>query len=69
MRDGIALAAMGHPTIVLVHDAFEKAAHTLARTLGADDLPIYAYPQPADMESDRANAAAAAENLSLLLRK
>lgn len=60
---------MGHPTIVLVHDVFEKAAHTLARTLGADDLPIYAYPQPVDADSDRANAAVAAQKLALLFRK
>jgi len=67
VRDGIALAASGHPTIVFVHDAFDKAARTLARTLGAEDLRIYAYPQPVDADSDRANAGTAAQKIAGLL--
>ncbi len=71
MRDGIALAATGHPTIVFVHDAFEQAARNLARVLGMEDLKIYAYPQPARAaaDSDEAHAGIAAERIANLLKE
>ncbi|MCC7083282.1 MAG: hypothetical protein IT530_21650 [Burkholderiales bacterium] len=63
MRDAITLASSGHPTVVVVHDVFAKAARALARTLGADSLKIHAFPQPVDVASDRAHAHAAALKL------
>ena len=71
MRDGIALAAAGHPTIVFVHDAFQLAARNLARVLGMENLKIYAYPQPtrAGAGSDDAHAAIAAEGIVELLKQ
>ena len=45
MRDGIYLAKAGHPTVVFVHDFFEKAARAQAKALGMPDLKIYVYPQ------------------------
>ena len=45
MRDGIFLTKAGHPTIVFVHDFFEKAARAQAKALGLPELKIYVYPQ------------------------
>ncbi|MCE9641680.1 MAG: hypothetical protein K8S22_16305 [Betaproteobacteria bacterium] len=45
MRDGIYLTKAGHPTVVFVHDFFEKAARAQAKALGMPDLKIYVYPQ------------------------
>ena len=45
MRDGIYLTKAGHPTVVFVHDFFEKAARAQARALGTPELKIYVYPQ------------------------
>ena len=45
MRDGIYLSKAGHPTVVFVHDFFEKAARAQAKALGMPDLKIYVYPQ------------------------
>ena len=45
MRDGIFLTKSGHPTVVFVHDFFEKAARAQAKALGLPELKIYVYPQ------------------------
>ena len=45
MRDGIFLTRAGHPTVVFVHDFFEKAARAQAKALGMPELKIYVYPQ------------------------
>ena len=45
MRDGIALTRAGHPTVVFVHDYFERAARAQAQALGLPELKIYVYPQ------------------------
>jgi hypothetical protein len=45
VRDGIFLTKAGHPTVVFVHDYFEKAARAQAKALGMPDLKIYVYPQ------------------------
>jgi hypothetical protein len=45
VRDGIFLTKAGHPTIVFVHDFFEKAARAQAKALGLPELKIYVYPQ------------------------
>ncbi len=45
MRDGIVLTKAGHPTVVFVHDFFEKAARAQATALGMPELKIYVYPQ------------------------
>jgi len=45
VRDGIYLTKAGHPTVVFVHDFFEKAARAQAKALGMPDLKIYVYPQ------------------------
>ena len=45
MRDGIFFAQAGLPTLVFVHDFFEKAARAQAKALGMPDLNIYVYPQ------------------------
>ncbi len=56
MRDGIFLTKAGHPTIVFVHDFFEKAARAQAKALGLPDLKIYVYPQhkAGDFEAEEA---------------
>ena len=60
MRDGIALLSAGHPTLVFVHDVFERAAHAQAKALGMPDLRIYVYPQNRSGEPDEVEAAKAA---------
>ena len=70
MRDGIALARLGHPAVVFVYDNFERAARAQATALGAPSLRIFAYPQykPGDpLPPEAAKAANAAENFQHLL--
>lgn len=45
MRDGVFLTKSGHPTIVFVHDFFEKAARAQAQAMGLPELKIYVFPQ------------------------
>jgi len=45
VRDGIFLTKAGHPTVVVVHDRFERAARAQATALGLPDLKIYVFPQ------------------------
>ena len=59
MRDGIFLTQAGHPTVVFVHDFFERAARAQARALGLPDLKIYVYPQHKPDDSDAIEAAKA----------
>lgn len=56
MRDGIFLTKAGHPTVVFVHDFFEKAARAQATALGMPELRIYVYPQhkAGDFEAEEA---------------
>ena len=70
MRDGIALWKAGHPTVVLVHDVFERAARAQATALGMADLRMYVFSQrrhdePEDVEA--AKASLAVEAFSALL--
>ncbi len=46
MHDAIALEKRGIPTTVVVHDNFERAARTQARTMGLPDLPLAVMPRP-----------------------
>ena len=71
MRDGIALLSTGHPTLVYVHDVFERAAHAQAAALGMPDLRIYVFPQhrpggPDEIEIEKAARAAEALDSNLL---
>ncbi|MEE8442567.1 MAG: hypothetical protein V3S37_02355 [Dehalococcoidia bacterium] len=61
MRDGIALGRAGHPTVVLVHDVFEKAARAQASALGMPDLRMYVFPQMRPDEPEEVEAAKAAQ--------
>ncbi|HYC49433.1 MAG TPA: hypothetical protein VED01_28480 [Burkholderiales bacterium] len=45
MRDGIFFTRAGLPTLVFVHDFFERAARAQAKALDMPDLNIYVYPQ------------------------
>jgi hypothetical protein len=45
VRDGIFFTKAGHPTLVFVHDFFERAARAQAQALGMPELDIYVYPQ------------------------
>ena len=45
MRDGIFFTKAGLPTLVFVHDFFERAARAQAKGLGVGDLRLYVYPQ------------------------
>ena len=45
MRDGIFFTRAGLPTLVFVHDFFERAARAQANALGMPELKIYVYPQ------------------------
>jgi len=73
VRDGIALRKAGHPTLVLVHDVFERAARAQATALGMPDLRMYAFPQyrsgeqPDEVEA--AKAAQAAEAFPALFQR
>ena len=46
MHDATALEKRGIPTTVVVHDNFERAARTQARTMGLPDLPLAVMPRP-----------------------
>lgn len=56
MRDGIFFTRSGHPTLVFVHDFFERAARAQAKALGLPELKIYVYPQhkSGDYEAEEA---------------
>ncbi len=57
MRDGIFLTRAGHPTLVFVHDFFERAARAQAQALGMPELKLYVYPQHQPGDYDAAEAA------------
>lgn len=72
MRDGISLTRAGHPTIVFVHDFFERAARAQAKALGLPELKIYVYPQHKVGDPETAEAAKgvkAAGDLARLLER
>jgi hypothetical protein len=56
VRDGIFFTRSGHPTLVFVHDFFERAARAQAAALGMPELNIYVYPQhkAGDYDADEA---------------
>lgn len=56
MRDGIFFTRSGQPTLVFVHDFFERAARAQAKALGMPELKIYVYPQhkSGDYEAEEA---------------
>jgi hypothetical protein len=56
VRDGIFFTRAGHPTLVFVHDFFERAARAQARALGMPELNVYVYPQhkSGDYEAEEA---------------
>ena len=71
MRDGIALKSAGHPTLVLVHDVFERAAKAQAAALGMPDLRMFVFTQhlpgePDEVEAEKAARAAEALDSNLL---
>ena len=66
MRDGVSLSRAGHPTVVFVHDFFERAARAQARALGMPDLKIYVYPQFKPGDSEEVEAAKAAKAVAEL---
>jgi len=57
VRDGIFLTRSGHPTVVFVHDFFERAARAQAKALGLPELKIFVYPQHKPGDYDAAEAA------------
>ena len=70
MRDGIALARLGHPAVVFVYDNFERAARAQAAALGMPSLRIFAYPQykPGDpLPPEGRKAAQAAQGFPQML--
>ena len=70
MRDGVFLTKSGHPTIVFVHDFFEKAARAQAQAMGLPELKIYVFPQhkAGDFEPEEAvKGRRAAHDLQRLL--
>ncbi len=70
MRDGIFFTRSGLPTVVFVHDFFERAARAQAQALGMPELKIYVYPQhkAGDYEAEEAaKGAQAAHELRRLL--
>jgi hypothetical protein len=70
VRDGIFFTRAGHPTLVFVHDFFERAARAQAKALGLPELKIYVYPQhqPGDYEAaEAAKGVKAAHELRALL--
>ena len=72
MRDGIHLSKAGHPTVVFVHDYFERAARAQAEALGMPDLKIYVFPQnrPGTPEAEEAaKAKVAAREFAALLER
>jgi hypothetical protein len=64
VRDGVFFAKAGHPTLVFVHDNFEKAARAQAKALGLPDLDIYVYPQnkPGDFAAEERHKGMLAAN-------
>lgn len=72
MRDGIFFTKSGHPTLVFVHDFFERAARAQAKALGMPELNIYVYPQHKSGDFDAEEAAkgvSAARDLSRLFEQ
>jgi hypothetical protein len=72
VRDGILFTRSGHPTLVFVHDFFERAARAQAKALGLPELNIYVYPQhkSGDYEADEAaKGVRAARELPGLLQR
>lgn len=72
MRDGIFFTTSGHPTLVFVHDFFERAARAQAAALGMPELGIYVYAQHKSGDYDAEEAAKgvnAARDLPRLLEK
>lgn len=72
MRDGIFLTKAGHPTVVIVQDAFERAARAQAKALGLPDLRIYVYQQhkAGDVAAEEAaKGVVAAGELRLILER
>ena len=70
MRDGIFFTRAGIPTVVFVHDFFERAARAQAKALGLPELKIYVYPQHKSGDYDAEEAAKgvkAAHELRMLL--
>ena len=60
MHDATALEKRGIPTTVVVHDNFERAARTQARTMGLADLPLAVMPRPqVTWDEDRRRAVVA----------
>ena len=57
MRDGIFFTRAGLPTVVFVHDFFERAARAQAKALGMPELKIYVYPQHKSGDYDAEEAA------------
>jgi hypothetical protein len=57
VRDGIFFTKSGHPTLVFVHDFFERAARAQAQALGMPDLNLYVYPQHKSGDFDAEEAA------------
>jgi hypothetical protein len=57
VRDGIFFARAGHPTVVFVHDFFERAARAQAKAMGMPELNIYVYPQHKSGDYDAEEAA------------
>jgi hypothetical protein len=72
VRDGIFFTRSGLPTLVFVHDFFERAARAQAKALGLPELNIYVYPQhkAGDYDAEEAQKGAkAAHDLSGLLER
>jgi hypothetical protein len=70
VRDGIFFTRSGHPTLVFVHDFFERAARAQAKALGTPELNIYVFPQHKAGDYDAEEAAKgvkAAHELAALL--
>jgi hypothetical protein len=72
VRDGIFFTKSGQPTLVFVHDSFERAARAQAKALGMPELNIYVYPQhkSGDFEAEEAaKGRKAAHDLRKLLEQ
>jgi hypothetical protein len=70
VRDGIFFTKAGLPTVVFVHDFFERAARAQAQALGMPELNIYVYPQhkSADYEAgEMPKGVAAAREIERIL--
>lgn len=50
MSDGYWISKLGKPVVVITQKVFEMAARTQAKVLGAENLPICAYPAGHDAE-------------------